>query len=392
MVDAPTQELRRGRETAAALPQGWRADCAGGPAALASYRDFCHDADFSPSQSPHWVECWARNVNPDIVVARLLDGDRPLLALALEVVPDGIARLARFPGGSHANGNFPALAGAVDPGAAPLLFPAIARARPDIDLVGLERMAERLGRHESPLASLPRWQSPNPALAVDLAGGFDAVLDRASGKRKRKKHRSQTRKFEAAGGHGLVRAQGRDETGRLLDAFFAMKAIRFEAMGLRNVFAAAEVQAFFRDLFGSDDGTRFVLDALEVGGRLRAVTGCSLTPTSTICEFGAIAEDDLAFASPGEFLFFESIHDACRKGYAHYDFSVGDEAYKRLWCDVETWQFDVVQALSARGAVARLVRRAGARAKRLVKSNAVLWEGVRRLRRSPRKQEPADAE
>ncbi|RWE64197.1 MAG: GNAT family N-acetyltransferase, partial [Mesorhizobium sp.] len=77
------------------------------------------------------------------------------------------------------------------------MFKAIGRTRPDIDLISLERLLPDLDGVASPLAALPSFPSPNLALAVDLDGGFDALLSRASGKRKRKKHRSQTRKFEA---------------------------------------------------------------------------------------------------------------------------------------------------------------------------------------------------
>jgi hypothetical protein len=42
-------------------------------------------------------------------------------------------------------------------------------------------------------------------------------------------------------------------------------------------------------------------------GKLRAITGSSISADRLICEFGAIANDDLAHASPGEFLFFDNI-------------------------------------------------------------------------------------
>ena len=70
-----------------------------------------------------------------------------------------------------------------------------------------------------------------------------------SGKRKRKQHRSQARRLAEAGGHRRIEAATPTETARLLAAFFAMKAVRFRKMGVADVFAPAEVQAFFHDLF-----------------------------------------------------------------------------------------------------------------------------------------------
>ena len=363
--------------------------CFTGSAALSAYSEFCAKALFAPPQAPRWVEAWARNCNEDVVVVSW-EGDAGSIAIPIEIVREGVFRIARFPGGSHANGNFPARRGEsrfeLDPDFRMSMAAALRDVRPDIDLVLLERQVAAFEGVANPLATLASWQSPNPALAVDLAGGFDAVLERASAKRKRKKHRSQIRKFEAAGGFKRIRATDRAETDALLEAFYAMKATRFATNGIQDVFADRTVRDFFRDLFGSaceaDAKPDFFLHGLEIGGKLRAVTGCSLTPSSVICEFGSIAEDELASTSPGEFLFFENIREACNDGIAFYDFSVGDETYKRLWCDIETRHFDVAIPLGAKGRLAIGLRQATNSAKRLIKSNEVAWKLVKRLRRA----------
>ncbi len=154
--------------------------------------------------------------------------------------------------GRHANGNFPAAdpaflkAGAFDAAA---VLDAIRAAHPDVDALVLERL---LPEHEgiaNPLLALPHFPSPNVSRAVSLEGGFDALLSRVSGKRKKKSTAPQTRKFEAAGGFRRIEARTPEEVSRLLDAFFAMKEFRFRKMGIANVFGDMEVQNFFRSLF-----------------------------------------------------------------------------------------------------------------------------------------------
>jgi CelD/BcsL family acetyltransferase involved in cellulose biosynthesis len=351
------------------------AACAGFPAAACS-----------PSQSRAWISAWATEGDADLIAAVLSANGRPQIALVLEVVRSGPFRVARFPGGRHANGNFPLVAARADvqQPALDAMFSAFSRSRPDIDLVALERLAASIDGVANPLLALPHAPSPNVALAVDLDGGFEALLSRASGKRKRKKHRSQTRKFEAAGGFRLITAVTAQECDRLLSGFFEMKRDRFARMGIADVFADQDVKDFFRGLFVGalgQDRPDFVLDALEVGGTLRAVTGSSRCGSRLICEFGAIREDDLAHASPGDFLFFENIQRACRDGFTVYDFSVGDEPYKRLWCDLETRQFDALVPLTAKGRLPALARRASSRAKTWVKNNPALWTLVKKLRR-----------
>ncbi|UCI05937.1 GNAT family N-acetyltransferase [Mesorhizobium sp. B1-1-8] len=368
--------------------QGGLTAAVSGSAGLADYAQFCASALFAPAQSAIWVRSWSTETSADIVVATLSAEGVPMLSLALEVTSLGPFRVAHFAGGRHANGNFaaasPHLLPNIDGPAIRSLFTAIRKARPDIDLVALERLLPDLDGIANPLAALANFPSPNLALAVGLSGGFDALLARASGKRKRKKHRSQTRKFEAVGSFRRVEARSREEVDRLLDAFFDMKEARFRKMGIANVFGDAQVRAFFRALFAdalAEEKPSFLLHGLEVAGKLRAITGSSRSGKRLICEFGAIAEDDLAFTSPGDFLFFDNIQEACEKGFDIYDFSVGDEPYKRLWCDIETRHFEVLAPLTLKGRALAMALRQGARAKAFIKNNPTVWQLTKMLRR-----------
>ncbi|WP_027038402.1 GNAT family N-acetyltransferase [Mesorhizobium ciceri] len=355
---------------------------------LGAYAEFCRSALFGPAQSAAWILNWAAETRPDLLVATLSAEGKPVFSLALEVASKGPFRIARFMGGRHANGNFVAadpnwLAKADIPALRSVLA-AIAKARPDIDLVALERLLPDLDGVANPLASLDHFSSPNLSLAVDLAGGFDALLSRASGKRKRKKHRSQIRKFEAVGSHRRIEGRTPGEVDRLLDAFFEMKELRFRKMGIANVFGDAQVRGFFRALFMqalAEDKPSFVLHGLEVAGKLRAITGSSRSGKRLICEFGAIAEDDLGHASPGDFLFFDNIQEASETGFEVYDFSVGDEPYKRLWCDIETRHFEVLVPLTVKGRMLALTLRQGARLKAFVKNSPTIWKLTKVLRR-----------
>jgi len=359
-----------------------------GSAGLADYAEFCASALFAPAQSASWVSNWATATDADIVIATLGIADHPALLLALEIMRRGPLKVARFAGGRHANGNFaatdPRLLPAIDSAAIGSLVAAIRKARPDIDLIALERLLPDLDGVANPLTAMPHFASPNLALAVDLDGGFDALLSRASGKRKRKKHRSQTRKFEAVGTFRRIEAGTREDVDRLLGAFFEMKEARFAKMGIADVFSDSKVRAFFRALFAdalAEEKPSFLLHGLEVAGKLRAVTGSSRSGKRLICEFGAIAEDDLAFTSPGDFLFFDNIQEACELGFAVYDFSVGDEPYKRLWCDIEIQHFEVLAPLTLKGRALAAALRQGTRAKAFIKNNPTAWKLTKMLRR-----------
>ena len=96
------------------------------------------------------------------------------------------------------------------------------------------------------LTALPHRPSTNIALAVSLEDGFEGVLAKHNGKKRRKKHRYQCRKFEEAGGYRIVTAQTVAETERLFSAYVEMKAIWFQKNKLRDVFADDEVRAFLQ--------------------------------------------------------------------------------------------------------------------------------------------------
>lgn len=364
-----------------------------GAAALDAYDIAARGLAFAPPQSPAWVRAWAETVNPDIVVGVVRHGGRILTVLPLEVVSLGPFRVARFPGGSHANGNF-APTDRVEPPLAhdiAALIDAVSRARPDIDLVLLERLCPGRNGLDNPLAAMAHTASPDVGLAINLDGGFEGVMSRVSGKRKRKRFRSQTRKYEAVGPIDCGRAASAEETAALLDTFFALKGERLRRMGADDVFADAKVRAFFHRLFGEAAGTdepAFVIDRLAVGGVVRAITGSSLSGDRLICEFSAIRDDDLTSSGPGDFLFHENIAAACAKGRAIFDFSVGDERYKREWCDIETVYADVRLPLGFRGAALAGLISARAGIARFVKSKPALWAWLRRLRR--RQAEPAE--
>ena len=355
--------------------------------ALAQYEALDSKGIYAPAQSIAWVSAWIATANPDCLFATIFEAGQPVFSLALEVVGKGPCRIARLMSGTHANGNF-ALASPQWLGQKPneinALVAEIGRARPDIDVLVLERLLPDCSGFANPLLALPHINSPNIALAVDLEGGFTKLVAGPSGKRKRKKHRTQARKYEAAGGFRRIEARSPEEVDRLLDAFFAMKTARFRKAGIINVFAEPEVQAFFRKLFRDAlplVPKPFALHGLEVGGKLRAVTGSSLSGQRLICEFGSIADDEMMVASPGEFLFFENIQEACEHGLAVYDFSVGDELYKRLWCDIEIQHLDVLAPLTVKGRLVAGSMRLAAGLKAFVKHNPTIWRVTKALRR-----------
>src|SRR5690606_16059520 len=124
----------------------------------------------------------------------------------------------------------------------------------------------------------------------------------------------------------------------------------------------------------------FVLHGLEVGGRIVGVNGYSITQNSFVCEFCAI-DDSEPSLSPGFYLDFVAMEKACEQGKAVYDFSVGDDDYKRTWCDIQTQPFDLLLPLTVKGRLAYAGRLARTRGISAIKSNTRVWTLLKTLRK-----------
>ena len=354
-------------------------------AALAGYDAFCRRGVHGPAQHPLWVRAWVEGTGADALIVAVRRDGETVLKLALEVVGKGPFRIARFPGASHANGNFPACA----PGAAPLspaegaaIVAALRKARPDIDLLALSRQAPHFEGAGNPLAGLATMRSPNISLAVDLAGGFEAVLSRHSPARKRKKLKYQVNRYRQIGGHRLIEAATPQEVERLIATFFALKGASLRGKGISDSFADEGVRAFFRALFHdalAETDPPFLLRAIEVAGEIVAVTGLSVTRETVVCNFTTYSDADPK-SSPGFLIDHANIETACGRGRAIYDFGVGDEPYKRSWCDIETRHFETLMPLGAKGRGLALYERGSAAAIAAIKSNPAVWGLIRRLR------------
>lgn len=351
--------------------------------AVWSLRDSLH----GNTQSFDWIDTWRTHVNANSMIAALFSNDTPVLMLPLETMTVSGVSILRYPGGTHANCNFPwlnrSLAALVNRTALDALIAEIHRIRPETDVIALTRQLPSLSGHSNPLLGIKSDKNHNPVLMASLNAGFDAVLQRGNAKRKLKKHRQHERRYNENGGWRIFTPGTREESEQMLDIFFALKAHRFRQMGINDPFAEPAVQQFFKALFGnatSVENARFELKALEVDGKIRSIIGKTLSDDGPTAEFNAIADDELMTASPGEFLFFEDIKSSCDSLLPHYSFGIGDEPYKRDWCDIETCIYDTVIPLTMKGKAFTALQSVRKILASKIKGNPRLWHLVKLLR------------
>lgn len=356
----------------------------------------------APESSIHQTYDWCRiwiaesGCDPLIIAATFADGDlRGEIAfiLPLMVVRYGPVKIARYMSAPFNNINFGLFSPAFREMATRDVMEDVQRelvARNiGVDVIVLDRQPKSWRGQTHPFALLPRVENQNHAFQVTLTDGFEAALAHGNAKRRRKKFRTSDRRLTDLGGYQYVRAKTAEEAHELLDIFFSQKAARFEFHGLPDAFAASKTKAFFHRLAEESIGRTHAMiemHALRMSdGSVCAVSALSRKDGHVICQFSSIQSGKTEYASPGELLFYLMIRQACEDGAALFDFGIGDEQFKRSWCDVETVHYDTIIAATVLGRLAAQTARIIVTSKRITKSNPAMFRWAKAMRFSLRR-------
>lgn len=359
----------------------------------ALWRSLERTAVGSPFQRYGFCRAWInsvghrKGVEPLIVVGRGAASGAFVLPLVLS--SGGPFRTASFPGESHANLNVglfdPAVWSALEVADVQAVLGTIAEQRPDIDLLSLRSQPLTLAGRPNPFVDARSVPAPHFACETVLDGGFETVLARHRGNKKRKRMRANLRAFQALGETAMRKAETPAEAHRLIDVFLAYKASRFADKGIPNVFAEPGTPEFLHALVEESFATSSpLLDlfGLEVGDVCRAVEVSTPFGGRRFGLMNAFLDDEMARYSPGEVALYHVIEDACHAGFDVYDFGVGDARYKRSWADREVPLADTLLPLTTMGAVAAGLAGLRRRLRDLVVSSPVLYRVAQRVRRA----------
>lgn len=334
-----------------------------------------------------WLEAFADAMTVDAMILVARHAGVPVFVLPLVIARRAGLRVARFVGGSHSNHNMPIFRAeqraCLDPATVTGWLKAAARVA-RIDAFVFERQPVTWEGVDNPLAAaVPGVTSPTIAQDVDLSAGFEALLARHNGAAKRKKLKQKEKILNTAGGYEIVSARDPETCKALLDVFFAQKAARLQAQGIRDPFGTAQARRFFDRLADYGSGPNPVLEiaALRAGGAVRAVFGFGVERQRVSLMILSFSQDELTRASPGETLLYRLMERFAAAGVAAVDFGVGRERYKDSWADSEIPLVDGVLAVSAAGRLYAATARARRALERRVRDTPWLWSSYKAARR-----------
>jgi CelD/BcsL family acetyltransferase involved in cellulose biosynthesis len=352
------------------------------------WRAFEPQADCTVFQSFDWLAAWQRHigvlngVTPAIVVGR--DGAGAIqILLPLTVRKAGIVRELTWLGAELCDYNAPLLAAnfsaRIDAKRFMALWQEIARclqALPSLryDVVDLEKMPETVGAQQNPMRHLGGTMTPSGAYLTHLTGDWETYYTTKRSSATRRRDRTKRKKLSEFGALTFVTPTDAGDILHTLDTLMAQKARSFAHMGVANLFAKPGHADFYRAL-AADPATRPLVHVsrLDVGTTAAAV---NLALTYRGCYYHLLASYDdgeLSRFGPGAAHLHDLLHYAIDHGFKVFDFTIGDEHYKRDWCDTELKLYDYIAPATWRGALVATPMLAGQRLKRWIKQTPAVW-------------------
>ena len=359
------------------------------------WRAFEQIADGTVFQTFDWLSTWQRHIGarnsvwPAIVVA--YDASGAMLALLpLAVCKCGLARELAFLGSELCDYNAPLLAPGfseqVDRARFLALWAEISKlvqANPRLhhDTIILTKMPEKVGAQTNPMRHLGGTINPSGAYLTHLTGDWETFYTAKRSSATRRRDRTKRKKLSEMGEIRYVEPAAGGETLHTLDILMTQKARLFAHMGVGNLFAKPGHAEFYRAIAGDPALRALVhISRLDVGAIPAAV---NLGLTYRGCYYHLLAsydDGDVSRFGPGAAHLHDLMHQAIDRGFGVFDFTIGDERYKRDWCDTELTLYDYIAAATWRGALIATPLLAAKRLKRWIKQTPAVWNAFSAVR------------
>ena len=352
-----------------------------------TWRAFEAVADCTAFQTFAWHDAWQRHVGernqvrPVIVEGR--EGGRLLFIMPLAMEQGMLVRRLIWHASDLCDYNAPLLARDFSERVPVSRFAALweeigARIsscpRLRHDVIILERMPEVVGGQTNPFAHLPVTPHASGAYLMGIAGDWETFYRAKRSSATRRHDRAKLRRLGEAGPVSLVTAFDREAVEATLATLFAQKAVSFARRGVSNFLARPGYRDFYVDIASNPaTGALVHVSKLQAGNGVAAANLGLVFGGRYYHVVASYDAGELARFGPGTAHLHELIAYALQRGCSEFDFTVGDEPYKRDWCDSETKLFDLRLARNLRGWTVAAAARAASRLKRGVKQSPMLW-------------------
>ncbi len=359
------------------------------------WKAFERRADCTVFQTFDWLAKWQRHIGKrkDTVPAIVLGGNAEghlLFILQLAIETRGPVRRLTWLGSELCDYNAPLLAEDFSRNLSGERFVALWREiirllrtnpRFCFDFVDLQKMPETIGAQRNPFLNLQVLAHPSGAYVANLDRDWEEFYAAKRSSSTRKRERRQLKHLAEFGEIRFVDVQDRRDIERTLDTLISQKSRSFARMGVEDIFARPGYREFFLDI-----ATDLNVSALTHVSRLDV--GATTAATNLGLRFrdcyylvlSSYHDGEFSRFGPGRAHLHELIRHAIDSGFHRFDFTVGDEPYKRDWSDTELRLHDYLAAVTMRGWLVVAMTAAYRRTKRFIKQSPILWHAFSKAR------------
>jgi CelD/BcsL family acetyltransferase involved in cellulose biosynthesis len=240
-------------------------------------------------------------------------------------------------------------------------------------------MLQTVGGQRNPMCDLKTQRNASSAHATELQTDWELYY---SQKRSAATRRNDRKKLKKIGEFGAVEFRSPakpEEIQGLLSALIEQKSTKFAKMGVANIFAKPGYTEFFTTM-ATNARLLVHVSALQVGTNAAAT---NLRLTFRGCYYHVLAsynDGPVARFGAGAAHLHELMRYAIGSGFTRFDFTIGDEPYKRDWSDSELRLYDHVSGVGAVSQLVALTISTAIRFKRFMKTTPAIWALVQKVR------------
>ena len=340
-------------------------------------------------QSLEWIDAWSgtmgasAGLEPRIVLVEAPPGT-PVMLLPLAVSRGRFLNRLVWLGGALADYQGPVLGPRFADSAVPLRFKEIWQdvcARlPEVHTIVLDKLPATIGSERNPFAQLAWQRHSSAAHFTELTADYDTFIAARRSAKSLASDRRKERHLSKSGDLRFVVADSPEVRRELLAELFRQKSAGYRALGVADLFAESAYRDFVTRL-ATDSPSRILLCALTVGDRVVATCFSLVYNGRLYYLLPAYERNELSRFGPGNALLYRMFRWCFDNGVRVFDFTLGDEPYKRFWSDHTLELYDLVHGIGLLGRCDAACLRLARRMKRCIKGSPRLFRLLLELRR-----------
>lgn len=229
------------------------------------------------------------------------------------------------------------------------LWQDVERILPNYDLLNFSRMPMLYGKKQNPIVDVLAASYESTAYSADLADGWEVFQNRLPLRFKKDNARMRRRLSEV----GALEFKVIDEDSqysRVMDQLLKLKERRYIETGVRNILRKRNIRRFYEESMELTSlSVKTHLAGLFLNGDLIAGHWGLLYDNRYYYLVPSYASGEWSKYSPGRLLLENLVEWSAQQGVKTFDFTVGGESYKNIWCDREMSLYRARKAKTLRG-------------------------------------------